>query len=114
MQKNKLIPLALIILGLSVIVLAFGSYVFLSKNTNETVNASNYIYVEGPFPDIPRVSIEDAKQAYDEKSAVIVDVRGDDAFSAGHIPGALSIPENDIAARIVKLDPDSWFITYCT
>jgi rhodanese-related sulfurtransferase len=43
-----------------------------------------------------------------------VDVRGDDLYNAGHIPGALSIPESDLESRITNLDPNARIITYCT
>jgi hypothetical protein len=64
--------------------------------------------------DVPRVSLADAKTAYDRGSAVFVDVRREDSFLESHIPGALSIPLVQIPQRISELDPESWIITYCT
>ena len=66
--------------------------------------------------DVPRVKVEDAKTALDSGKAVIVDVRSTEAYAAGHVTGAISIPlaefENNIAN--VKLDKNQWIITYCT
>jgi 3-mercaptopyruvate sulfurtransferase SseA len=65
---------------------------------------------------VPRVTVEDAKSAFDNGKAIIVDVRSAESYAAGHAAGAVSIPlvefENDIEA--LSLDKDQWIITYCT
>lgn len=68
---------------------------------------------EDPLPQIPRVSLEDAKAAYDNKDAIFVDVRDVEWYDAGHIHGALSIPVSELESRLDELDPDQWIITYC-
>lgn len=73
-----------------------------------------------PTPTVPvtsndqvqRVSIQDAKDAYDAGSAVFLDVRSADAYAELHIKGAINIPLGDIEARMGELDPDHWIITY--
>ncbi len=77
-----------------------------SSNTTQNPNI--------PYPQVVRVSQEDAKAAYDDGSAVFVDVRGDDSYNSGHIPGALSIAEEELENRFSELDPNDWIITYCT
>ncbi len=67
-----------------------------------------------PYPQVERVSIQDAKAAFDAGTAVFVDVRGDDSYNMGHIPGALSIAEAEVENRFSELDPNDWIITYCT
>lgn len=66
--------------------------------------------------EVPRVNVEDAKLAFENGEAIIVDVRSAQAYANGHITGAISIPldefENNIAN--VALDKDQWIITYCT
>ena len=69
---------------------------------------------EDPYLEIPRVRLGDAKAAYDQKQAVFVDVRSLDSYQAGHIPGALSIPVDDLESRLKELKPADWIITYCT
>ena len=61
-----------------------------------------------------RIDIQKAKQAYDHKEAVFVDVRTIESFEANHIPGALSIPLNELSTRWMELKQDDWIITYCT
>jgi 3-mercaptopyruvate sulfurtransferase SseA len=67
-----------------------------------------------PFPEVERVSVQDAKAAFDAGTAVFVDVRGDDLYNTGHIPGAISIAEDAMETRFSELDPNDWIITYCT
>lgn len=64
--------------------------------------------------EVQRVSLADAKAAYDIGNAVFLDVRGIEQYQESHIPGALSIPLSDITDRMDELDPGSWIITYCT
>jgi 3-mercaptopyruvate sulfurtransferase SseA len=63
---------------------------------------------------VQRVSLADAKAAFDAKKAVFLDVRDNSSYTAGHIPGALSIPLTDLPTRKGELDPKMWIITYCT
>jgi 3-mercaptopyruvate sulfurtransferase SseA len=42
--------------------------------------------------DVPRISIQDAKAAVDNGSAVIVDSRGADAYAQEHIKDSISLP----------------------
>jgi 3-mercaptopyruvate sulfurtransferase SseA len=66
--------------------------------------------------DVPRVTVEESKLAFDNGEAVIVDVRSAEAYAAGHAAGAINIPldqfENNIAN--VPLEKDQWIIPYCT
>lgn len=67
-----------------------------------------------PYPEVKRVNLADARAAYEMKSAVFVDVRGDPYYTEGHIPGALSIPLNDLIQHLDELNPKDWIIPYCT
>jgi 3-mercaptopyruvate sulfurtransferase SseA len=69
---------------------------------------------EIPNPEIPRVSLGNAKAAYELKSAVFVDVRDVQSYQASHIPGAVSIPLADLPNRLNELKSTDWIITYCT
>ena len=65
---------------------------------------------------VPRVSVEEARVAFESGQAVIVDVRSAESFAVSHIAGALSIPLARIEANpaSVTLDKSQWIITYCT
>lgn len=72
---------------------------------------------ESSYPEIKRVTLEQAKSAFDSKEAVFVDVRDSGSYNIGHVPGALNIPLSEIeagTANLSQLKPDQWIITYCT
>ena len=48
------------------------------------------------------------------KAAVVVDVRGADEYAAGHLPGALHIPADELEQRLGELPPDRAIVTYCS
>lgn len=61
-----------------------------------------------------RIPVDEARKALTEGTAVLVDVRGAEAYQAGHAKGALSIPLDELAARAGELPKDKLIITYCT
>ena len=109
----KVLPFLLIGFGLvligGIILLTLLRTPSLSEQASDLSNSSTL-----PHPEISRISIEDAKTAYDRRSAVFVDVRGKEYYMEGHIPTALSIPENEISEHLNDLESSDWIITYCT
>lgn len=67
-----------------------------------------------PADDVKRISIEDARTAFDGGRAVIIDVRAEPSYKAGHIKGASLIPYNEIGARAGELPKDKLIILYCS
>ena len=69
-----------------------------------------------PESEVPRVSLADAKAAFDNGSAVFVDVRSSEAYQTSHVPGAVSVPLDEIENNPagLNLDKEQWIITYCT
>ena len=65
------------------------------------------------YPDIDRVTVEAAYQAYKDGTAVFVDARNVALYDERLIPGALSIPWEETEARLGEVAPEAWIITYC-
>ena len=63
---------------------------------------------------IPRVTLADAKIAFDQHTAVFVDVREAPFFLSSHIPNSLSIPLADLPNLLSNLKTSDWIITVCT
>jgi 3-mercaptopyruvate sulfurtransferase SseA len=63
---------------------------------------------------VRRITPAEARAAIEKGQAVIIDVRGEDSFKAGHVKGALWIPVGDISARAGELPRDKMIITYCS
>ena len=68
-----------------------------------------------PANDPPRIKAEEAKKLVEEGKAVLIDVRGTDAYKGTHIKGALdlSIPKLE-AGDFKDLPKDKRIIAYCT
>jgi len=68
-----------------------------------------------PYPDnIRRVTIEELEQLMRDGKAFVVDVRGQDAYDLGHIPGSRMIPAGDIGNHLKELPRDKTIVTYCS
>ena len=62
---------------------------------------------------VRRITPAEAREAVADGKAIIVDVRGEESYNAGHIKGARWINLNDIASRAGELPKDKMIITYC-
>ena len=43
----------------------------------------------------------------------VLDVRPEDEFALGHVPGAVNIPLAELEQRLAELDPDQEIVAYC-
>lgn len=43
------------------------------------------------WPKAPEVSVEEARQAFEEKSALFLDARSPEVYAEGHLPGSLNL-----------------------
>lgn len=62
------------------------------------------------------ISAEEAKKIMDaEEGYIILDVRTQEEFDQGHIPGAILIPDNEIEAKAetVLTDKNQQILVYC-
>ena len=64
--------------------------------------------------DVQRIAPLDAKALIDQGRAVLYDVRSAESYQAGHAAGAISLPEDQIQARLSTLPKDKILILYCT
>lgn len=67
-----------------------------------------------PADDAPRISIADAKAAFDAGNAFFVDSRAESAYKAEHIKGAINIPGGTLEAKLKDLPKDKKIIVYCS
>lgn len=109
-KTTSILPIIMIGIG-AVLFVAFLVWAAINSERQFNANASGENI---PYPNIERVSLQDSKAAFDQKSAVFVDVRDAASYEASHIPGAINIPIDQIQSRANELDPNDWIITYCT
>lgn len=64
----------------------------------------------GPIDEISREELLHRAAAGD---VVVLDVRPEEEYAAGHIPGAVCIPVDHLAGRLAELPPDLEVVVYC-
>ena len=62
---------------------------------------------------VRRVTTAELEALMKEGKAFVVDVRLQDAYDMGHIPGSILIPAGDIQNHLDKLPRDKMIVTYC-
>jgi hypothetical protein len=70
--------------------------------------------IETPADGVRRITPAEARAAVEQGRAIIVDVRSEDSYKAGHIRGSRWISLNDIESRTAELPRDKMIITYCS
>jgi 3-mercaptopyruvate sulfurtransferase SseA len=64
--------------------------------------------------DAPRITLDDAKKAFDSGTALFIDTRGDAQYKSEHIKGAINITMSDVEARLKEIPADKKIIAYCS
>ena len=59
------------------------------------------------------VSRKDLMRRIKDGTVTVLDVRPEDEFALGHLPGAVNIPLDKLKRRMAKLDPSKEIIAYC-
>ncbi len=67
-----------------------------------------------PYPEVPRVSLAEARAKFEGQAAIFLDVRAQSEYERAHIPGAVSLPLADLETGYQDLQRDAEIITYCT
>ncbi len=68
-----------------------------------------YLGEDGGHP-VTRDELQDLTKS---RSVTVLDVRPREEYTAGHIPGAVSIPLNELADRLADLPDDGQIVAYC-
>lgn len=64
--------------------------------------------------DIEELTKDELRHRLKRKDKVVVlDVRPQEEYEAGHIPGAISIPLNDLSKRVKELPKSKQIVAYC-
>ncbi|MHB1346528.1 MAG: rhodanese-like domain-containing protein [Candidatus Humimicrobiaceae bacterium] len=114
-SKDSLIRISiliLMILGISVIIIAF-ILNFTNPGRNFKNNINQNISI-GETSDIIEISVDVAYQAYiSGKDYTFLDVRSREEYERGHIKGAVFIPVTELQERISEIPRDKPVIAYC-
>jgi rhodanese-related sulfurtransferase len=67
-----------------------------------------------PGDGVERITTAELRDALEKGTAVVIDVRSPESYKAGHIRGAINIPEPEIAKRKDELPRDKKIVFYCS
>ncbi len=62
----------------------------------------------------PRISLEDAKKAFDKGEVVFIDTRSALSYQNEHIEGAVNLPAGDFEKEYNKIPKGKKIIAYCS
>ena len=77
---------------------------------NSVATAQN----KGPYPDVPRINVAEAKKDFDAGTAVFIDTHSKVMFDNEHIKGAINIPFNEMESHMDLVPKGKKIITYCS
>ena len=60
-----------------------------------------------------QISLNELREKVFDENVVILDVRPPEEYSAGHLPGAISIPLEELPHRMIELPKDRQIVAYC-
>jgi hypothetical protein len=125
-QKKKGPSLVIpIIVGIVVVAIVIGAIASLEMGRSRSAAQTGESLAQGdtaqaldtssiPYPDVPRVSLQEAQDKLAQGQAVLVDVRSKTSYDKSHAEGAISIPEGEMGTRKNELPRDKEIILYCT
>jgi 3-mercaptopyruvate sulfurtransferase SseA len=64
--------------------------------------------------EVPRISLADAKKAFDDGTGYFIDARPADAYNDEHIKGAVNITYDKLDAHLKDLKTKQKIIVYCS
>jgi hypothetical protein len=105
-RKSSSLPTPVWVVGLvGLLLLAAGLIVFTARQgSNPNGNTL-------PYPQVPRISPAEAHNQQ-QAGGVIIDVRDAQFYQESHVAGALSLPEDELLARIDQFPTDENLILY--
>jgi 3-mercaptopyruvate sulfurtransferase SseA len=77
-------------------------------------SAESQAAAHGDGQDAPRISLAEAKKAFDERSATFIDTHPQQTYDAGHIPGAINITVQDLESKFDSIPKGKRIIAYCS
>jgi 3-mercaptopyruvate sulfurtransferase SseA len=100
---------ALIVLG-AVIFAACNASDNATKTKPAQLPGSDTVYADGAR----RITADELDAMMKNGQAVVIDVRNQASFDAGHIPGSKLIPASEILNHLNELPRDKMIVTYCS
>jgi 3-mercaptopyruvate sulfurtransferase SseA len=102
--------LAIAVLGLGILT-ACNSAEWRNARTSPVAPAQT---APAPTDGVRRVTVAELKDMLARNEAVVIDVRNQASYDAGHIRGSKLIPEAEVVDHIDELPKNQLIVTYCS
>ena len=113
-MRHRLVLLLSILITAVVLVACNGVNDHIANSNTAKANNVN-LGPEITYPDgVRRVTTDELEAMMKSGEAFVVDVRSQDSYDVGHIPGAKLIPAGEIANHLNELPRDKMIVTYCS
>lgn len=77
-------------------------------DVNQLVNT--YLTVKDELEAVPR---EELLERVNQGLVTVIDVRPEEEYAAGHVPGAINVPPAELELHLRRLDPQQEVVAYC-
>lgn len=112
-MQNQKLPIIIIVAGLSLAALATVWVIMGNQPGQQQVAQPPAESDSGiPFPEIERISVDQAYEIHKTGKAVFIDVRDLDSYQSTHIAGAVFIPLGELETSFNELDTAQPVIPY--
>jgi predicted sulfurtransferase len=111
-----LISLVFVILGAIALISCNSAEKLASQKPAANSNAATAATPQAKATDdgVRRITTAELRDLISKGQAVVIDVRNEATYKAGHIRGAKLIPTNVFLSRINELPRDKTIVTYCS
>ena len=87
-----------------------------AQNTATAPTGTTVVPIPTPPPneEVPRITLADAKKAFDDGTGYFIDARPAEAYNDEHIKGAVNITYDKLDAHLKDLKTKQKIIVYCS
>jgi len=112
-----------VVVGLTVLTIIVGTIVLIENRRPAATSQPGYVSASNqtaqplptrpiPYPNVPRIFLQEAQDRLEQSQAILVDIRSRASYNKTHAAGAISIPEEEVDARLDELPRDRGWILY--
>lgn len=99
----------------AVVILASCNAVDTKVSSQKASNSNTPAGADTVYPDgARRITTTELATLMKEGKVYLIDVRLQDAYDLGHIPGSRLIPAGEILNHVNEFPPDKMIVTYCS
>lgn len=109
-MRLKIVCSGMILVAIVVLAACNAQDMTANQNSSNTPIGPETTYADGAR----RITTGELETLMKEGKAYVVDVRLQDAYDRGHIPGSHLIPEPEILRYVDQLPRDKMIVTYCS